>query len=224
MATWYCSAGDGTSLSTYSGTKDSCLGACKDKFPGRTGHTCCDLGYNMCNSSPKVVSARRDIRSYKQQFEIPLGYVNRYYTTCKEDGKSCSLLTKYMSQAKEALTKLKHLGASIQSLIDSNTQPSANSLKTKINSIHLQKASYAKEMKELQAQKDADLAAKPMRKQEQKTATSTYLYLAYYFFASMAAMFLLYKQYKFSTMYMLGVVAILIAVAFLARWWNSPYM
>ena len=224
MTTWYCSSGDGKKLSSYSGTKDTCLSACKDSFPGRTGHKCCDMGYNECNAPPEVLKARRDARSYKQQFDVPLGYVSQYYTTCKETGTDCSLLSKYTAQAKEALAKLKHLGARIQSLIDNNTEPHVDSLKTKVDSIQMQKASYAKKMKELQAQKGADLAAKPMKKHRQKSATSTYLYLAYYLFASLAAMYLLHKQYKFSTMYMMAVVAILIVVIFAARWWYSPYM
>ena len=71
---------------------------------------------------------------------------------------------------------------------------------------------------------DVNQASDPLKLQKEKNMSSKYFYLAYYALANIIILYLLQKQYKFSSFNFLSIFLVILILIFGLKYFGIPYV
>ena len=126
----------------------------------------------------------------------------------------CQLMEKQLTIVNDSLNKLKAIDAVVAAKINDGKQ----TVNKKKQTFEEKQQAYLKNLKESNIINDFNQASIPLKEDKKKNMFWKYGYLAYYIFANILMIYLLHKQYKFSSTYLLAVCVIILIMIFILKY------
>ena len=141
------------------------------------------------------------------------------FIQCKKTDINCNIMKKQLDKVNDALTNVKNLVVSVNGKVNAEKKNISN-----YNEIlGSQKNIFNDKLRQLNTINEQDQASGTLRKDRKKSMTYDYLTLTYYFLTNALIIYLLHKQYNFSSLYLLAVFLIILIVIFVLGFFGIPY-
>ena len=131
-----------------------------------------------------------------------------------DNKNQCNLMESQLTSINNNISTLKAIDALVEAKVNDNKE-AVHQKKITFND---KKQAYLLGLKESNIINDFDQASNPLRKDKEKSMISKYLYLAYYIFADILIIYLLHKQYKFTTAYLMAVFLVILIIIFVLKY------